>query len=264
MVRRATLSLLVTLFIVNTPSIAGITVIGDLTHERTVLPGDVYEGSITLFNNSEIHEEVKIYQTDYLFFRDGISLYGEPGEVPRTNAGWIEFSPNRIRLAPKEKQAVQYRVRVKSDPNLCGTYWSVLMIEPVMQVTPESMNEQLGIQTIMRYGIQMITHIGDSGERQLQFVETSLTEEDGKKILQVHLENVGERFLRPRLWAEFYDEMGQLIGSYEGNQFRTFPGTSVRHAIDVSPVPAGQYTTLVVADCGGDDLFGIQYAIQIE
>lgn len=264
MTRQMVFRILTLIAVLSGRSMAGISVLGGLTHEKTVTPGEGYQGSIVVFNSGERVEEIKVYKTDYLFFRDGTSIYGEPGELPRSNTGWIEFSPSQFRLAPKQKQTVQYRVQVTSDPSLRGTYWSVLMVEPVLNASPENMEEQLGIQTIMRYGIQMITHIGESGDRQIRFVETRLLEEEGKHTLRVDLENTGERFLRPRVWAEFYDGAGRLVGTYEGKQFRTYPGTSVRHAIDVSPVPAGKYTALIVADCGGDDLFGIQYSIQID
>ncbi|MFH1941631.1 MAG: hypothetical protein ABIL68_05960 [bacterium] len=244
---------------------AGVTVLGDLTHEKNVLPGETYSGVIIILNTGEEPEEIKVYQTDYLFFRDGTSVYGNPGEVLRSNAAWISFSQKRFTVAPKQRQTVHYTVEVARREDLSGTYWSVLMVEAVPRISPESMEKSgLGIRTVLRYGVQMISHIGNSGTRELKFLGSKLLNEEGKKILQVDIENTGERLLRPEVWAEFYDKNGVSISTFEGMKLRTYPGTSVRYKIDVSSAPGGTYKVLVVADCGGNDLFGIQYAVQIE
>jgi len=43
-----------------------------------------------------------------------------------------------------------------------------------------------------------------------------------------------------------------------------YPGTSVRFRIDLGKNMAGTYKTLVVADCGGDELFGANYTLEIK
>ena len=95
-------------------------------------------------------------------------------------------------------------------------------------------------------------------------MESWLLNEANKHVLLVDVENVGERLLRPFVWAELYDSEGMVVGTFEGDRFRTYPGTSVRYRIDVSDVPEGSYKALVVADCGEEDAFGIQYSITID
>jgi hypothetical protein len=50
---------------------AGINVVGDMTQEKNLKPGDTFEGSLSLNNSGTETEDVKVYQTDYLFFADG-------------------------------------------------------------------------------------------------------------------------------------------------------------------------------------------------
>ena len=103
----------------------------------------------------------------------------------------------------------------------------------------------------------MITNISNTGTRKLKFLTTKLLKENAeKRILQLDIENIGERLLRPLLWTELYDEKGNYVGRFEGGQLRTYPGTSVRFGFDLSHMPKGIYKVLIVADCGGDDLFG--------
>jgi len=244
-----------------------VSIVGGLSHEKGAKPGEVYRGIIFLQNPGEEPQEVKLYQPDYIFFCDGTNIYGEPGENPRSNAKWITFSPERVVIQPKDRTEVHYTVRLPDDKALVGTYWSMIMVEGIGKSSPEAEaakpltdKPKAVVRTVVRYGIQMVTNIGNIGTRKLKFLETKLLKEDDeKKILQVDVENVGERFLRPSLWTELYDEKGNYIGRFEGARLRTYPSTSVRFRIDLSTVPKGKYKALVVADCGGDDLFGATY-----
>ncbi len=249
---------------------AGVSVIGGLSHERIVGNpeiGTTYQGSILISNTGEEPQEVKVYQTDYLFFFDGRNLHGEPGKITRSNADWITFSPKRLVIPPKGTSKVNYTLKVPADETLVGTHWSMLMVEGISKGSPEVIKPEegkvkLGIRTVLRYGIQMITHIGDTGARKLKFLNTRLLKQEERKILQVDIENVGERWLRPFLWTELYDQQGRYIGKFQGGRLRTYPGTSVRFRVDLSQVPKGEYKALVVADCGGDDVFGATYTLK--
>lgn len=250
-------------------SVAGVSVTSGLTYEKEADPGGTYKGTVQLRNNGESPQEVKIYQTDYLFFCDGRNIYGEPGKDPRSNADWITFSPRRLTISPRGTAQVNYTVEVPDNKTLTGTYWSMIMIEGISSSSPEAVRQEkdkvtFGISQVIRYGLQMRTQIGDTGTRKLKFLKTRLLKEDKRRILQLDIENIGERLLRPALWAELYDEKGKSVGKFEGGKLGVYPATSVRFRIDLSQVPKGKYKALVVADCGGDDLFGATYTLKFE
>ena len=60
---------------------------GSLTHEFEVQPGRSYDDTIDVANPSKEAQEIKVYQTDYLYFADGTRDYGEPGSLPRRTPG---------------------------------------------------------------------------------------------------------------------------------------------------------------------------------
>jgi len=259
---RSTAAVLVILLIVRV--YGGITVIGSLTHEKVCHPGQTYEGQIIILNSGDQEEEVRLYQTDYRFFCDGTTNYDAPGQSPRSNSEWLEFSPSRFRIPPNEQTTVRYRITVPESQALIGTYWSVLMVEPVPAAIPASMTgKSVGIATLMRYGVQMISHIGYTGNRQIQFINTQLVRQDSLRLLQVDIENIGTKLARPLVWVELFSSDGISMGAVEGAAFRVYPGTSVRHHIELPAIEAGEYKALIVADCGDDDLFGINYSIKI-
>ncbi len=163
---------------------------------------------------------------------------------------------------------MNYTVSVPADKALVGTYWSILMVEEVAKDSPEAPSSEKGepklaIRQIIRYGIQMVTHIGDTGARKLKFFQTRLLRQGERRVLQVDIENIGERWLTSFLWAELYGEDGALVGRFEGGRLRTYPGTSARYRIDLTEVPEASYQALVVADCGGEDVFGITHTLKL-
>lgn len=249
---------------------AGISIEGGLTHEKVSLAGQAYQGVITIKNQGDSPQELKVYQTDYRFTHDGATIYGDPGQDVRSNARWITFSPGRFTIPPKETALINYTIQVPADSSLAGTYWSMLMIEGIPESAPESSQKQtpkelsLGITQIMRYGIQMITHIGDTGTKKITFLKTTILKEHDARILQVDVQNDGNLMVRPQLWSELYTSAGVSLGRFSGEQYRLFPMTSKRFHIDITNVPPGTYKALVVADCGDDDLFGVSYTLKLE
>lgn len=248
------------------PVSANIDVDGDMIVVKSAAPGETYEGDIVIRNNGDEPEEIKVYQTDYSFQCNGSNSYGEPGKLPRSNAVWISFTPKRSVIPPGQKVKVHYVVTVPAADSLQGSYWSMLMIEGINPVNPDDLRKQksISIKTVMRYGIQLVTDIGSSGKRQLQFLEHRVVKDKGKTVLQIDLENTGETWLRPQVWAEIYDEQGKSLGNFSGGQMRTYPNTSLRFTIDLSTLAGGKYRALIVADCSGDDLFGMEKMISIE
>jgi len=255
------------IFMASSVSYGGLSITGGLTQEKKAGIGETYNGSILIKNTSAEAQEVKIYQTDYTFFSDGTNHYDPPGKAERSNAGWLAFAPRRLAIPTGDTLTVNYTVKVPTDLNLVGTYWSMLMVEDVPKSSAESSQKKLnqpGIVQVIRYGVQIITNIGDTGERMLKFLDTKVIREDKTRFVQIDVENTGQRLLRPTLWLELYGESGSYAGKFEAGTKRIYPNTSVRYKLDLTGVPQGTYKALVVADCGGDDIFGANYDLKFE
>jgi hypothetical protein len=255
------ISMIVCLTCVPLVSRAAIIVTGSLTHEYEVAPGRSYEGSIEVLNQGKDPQEVKSYQTDYTFSADGKVMYGDPGSLPRSNARWTTVSPRQFTIPPNETMIVRFTIQVPNDTVMNGTYWSVVMVEPVSPGSPESSgagtrDTGMGISQVLRYAVQIVTHIGASGTRQLKFSQLQLSAEKDTRVLLVDVQNTGERWLRGTLWIDLYDSDGKHVAKLEGGRQRMYPGTSVRFSLDLAGVKQSTYKALIVVDCGGEDVFG--------
>lgn len=242
---------------------ASVLVLGELTHEHILLPGESIAGVIEVMNQAGVAQQVRIYQTDYNYSADGTSQYGTAGEMVRSNANWIEISPKQFVVPPNERAIVNYNVRVPEE-RVNGSYWSMVMIEPVQEMPTDQSEEMLQIRTVIRYGVQLITHIGNSGIKSVRFQNTEVVRDSSSRHLQIELENDGERLVRPNIWIEVYNSEGQFVGKFEAKQGKLVPGASIRRQIDISQLNGGEYKTLIIADCGGDDIFGLNLTLNVQ
>jgi hypothetical protein len=257
------------LFIIPLLLNAQVSVVGELSQDLVVKPGGEYSGSIIIRNDTNEPQEAKVYQTDYTFQWNGTNNYGEPGKLPRSNAKWITFSPAFITLPPMGTITLHYTLNVPKESQnatLAGTYWSMLMVEGIAKGSAESsapQNGQMGIRQTIRYGIQIASTIAKTGTKKIQFLAANIVQkEDGKRLLQIDIENTGDIGIRPDVYVELFNDQGVSLGKFSGVKNRIYPGTSVRESIDVSSVEKGTYKALVVVDTGGDDVFGSQYTLK--
>lgn len=247
----------------SSPLIGQILVVGELTHEHNLQPGDSTTGAIEIMNQGDGSEQVRVYQTDFSFQADGTNEYGDPGQMARSNAHWIEYSPREFVVLPGERVIVNYILRVP-DEDPAGTYWSMMMVEPVQDLEPEDEAGGFQVLTVFRYGVQLIANVGSANLISLRFDHVQLTREQEGLFLQMDIENNGDMIVRPDIWIELFDSTGQFAGKFKVRKGRLFPGTSIRRQVDISSLKAGEYKALIIGDCGGDDIFGMEVKIKID
>jgi len=268
---RTVYSLVAAVVLCWTASFSQVSVIGDLSNDKEAKLGERYDGIITVKNDSDEPQEVKVYQTDYLFACDGTNNYADPGTLARSNATWVSFSPSFFTVPPRGTATVNYTVQVPIDSTnkkLIGSYWSILMVEGIAKGSAESAAQkdakkpQMGIRQTIRYGIQVATHIAQTGTKKIDFLDQKLVPKDGKMFLQVDIGNSGEVWVRPTVYVELFDDKGVSKGKFPGVAYRLYPGTSVRQMIDLSSVQTGTYKALVVVDVGDADAYAAEYTLK--
>ncbi len=254
-------------------STAQISVRSQLSNDVVARPGESYEGSILIRNDTDEVQQAKIYQTDYLFQSDGTNYFGDPGLDDRSNANWVEISSSTMIVPPHEAVALSYRVHVPqtiASETLEGTFWSIIMVEGVPSTSPENLQNQtpddaLGVIQVTRYGVQIATHIEGTGAAELIITESAFTRTpDGEALLQISVANNGDKMVKPEVWIELYDSDGQALGRMDGLNNRIYPGTSVKQQIKLGELEPGNYRALVIMDAGDDEVFGAEFTLNID
>ena len=240
-----------------------IAVVGSTVEEHTAVPGQTYEGTILVKNLTAIPQAVHVYQTDYHFFADGTSHFDAPGSTPRSNAAWVKPSATSIVIPPNSETTIGYSIAVPKIDTLRGTFWSALMVEGAPTAPPAAANKQVGLGAVVRYAVQLATHLPAPGSRKVAFLnQTQTTDSTGHRIVQLEVENVGDRAYRPSMWVELYNDGGALLGRREQQRGLLYPGTSLRQRFEFDALPAGTYKAVVFADTGDDAVFATQYKLQ--
>lgn len=245
---------------------AQIAVLSSTVEERVAAPGDRYSGTIVIANPTAQPQTARIYQTDYQFAADGTSAFEAAGSMSRSNAAWVVPQTTRIEVPANSQLAVRYTVAVPAGDSLRGTYWSVIMVEGLQsdggsssRTNAAKPSMQLG--AVVRYAIQVATHIDFSGKRSVRFTGAAAKTDAGKAMLDVDVQDAGERGYRPTLWVEVYDAQGTLRAKAKQSRGLLYPGASLRQHFDLGALPAGSYKAVVFADTGDESVFAAQYTI---
>lgn len=234
----------------------GVVVVGKLARSNAVQPGEAFQGTILLMNTDSRPATARVYQTDYLYYADGTNAYGEPGTAARSNANWLTISPTRLRIGAGETVSVRYKGVAPTEPRAAGSFWSMIMVEPGAESAADP--AEAGLRTKIRFGIQIVTEIGQA-TASLKVLDKRLAQGENGRALELDIENDGERLLIPAVTVELFDGNGASVGFFETGASRIYPGCSVRKKVDLSAVPAGKYAAMVLLDSGDLQVMGARY-----
>lgn len=246
-------------------AMAQIAVVGSTVEEHVAAPGETYSGTIVVRNLTKQDQPARIYQTDYLFFADGTSHFDDPASTPRSNAKWITPTVRSLVVPPMSEMTVSYTVKVPPNDSLVGTYWSAVMVEgaPNEAGRASGNRPQIGIGAVMRYAVQVATHIRTTGSRKVNFANSRfLTNADSTQAFELEVQNVGERAYRPALWIEVYDARGALKVNARQERGLLYPGTSLKQTFALGKLAHGTYRAVVFADSGEDAVFASQFTLK--
>lgn len=244
---------------------AQIAVVGSTVEERVAAPGETYVGTIVVRNQSQQDQPVRIYQTDYLFYADGTSHFNEVGNAPRSNGRWITPTVRSLLVPPASEMTVSFTVKVPANDSLRGSYWSVIMVEgaPTEAGRSSGGRPQVGLGAVVRYAVQVATHIATTGSRKVGFANSRfLTNADSTQTFELEVKNEGERAYRPAVWIEVYDEQGTLRANARQERGLLYPGTSLKQVFSLGRLSPGTYRAVVFADSGEDAVFASQFTLK--
>ena len=269
MVRFRVIALVWLVLLVSRAAAAQVAVRDRTLQQREARPGETYDGTIVVMNTSDAPREVRLYQTDYLYYADGRVLFNEPGTDPRSNARWITVSSSLVTVPAHSEVTVPYTVRVPADSSLSlvGSYWSVIMVEPVpppgaADGAGRGSAPGLALTVEVRYGVQVVTHIAGTGAVRVDFEDARVVDGPDGRTLEVDIRNTGDRSAPVAVRVELFGATGERVATHEATVRILHPGTSVRRRFALGRLAGAVYEAMVTADTG-EDVFGAQYTLRL-
>jgi len=235
-----------------------------LTYEKAAESNTHYDDFIPIKNSGDEPLNVKITHVDYLYNSQGETHFAELGTNARSNAAWMKLSHHFMTIPPHETTRLHFNVTIPDNRQLQGTYWSMFLIEPVVPPAdiPEAKNS-VGLQTVVRYGVQVITNVGEKGICSLKILNKNITRNESGQLFLLDVENSGSSLLEPGVSIDIFDQSGKLAGHFVGRKCRILPSCSIRYDIDITIIPAGKYKAVVILDGEEKGVFGAQYDLNI-
>jgi uncharacterized protein (DUF2147 family) len=245
---------------------AGIVIINGLSHSYKIENGKVYKGKIEIENTGNQSQSVKLFLQDYSYRSDGTINYSAPKTNSRTNADWIKMNTDLVILKAKEKTEVYYEITVPNNVSEPGTYWSVIMVEPVEEIKPNDKKEGINITSIIRYAIQVITDLdSEKAKPDLKFEGVKIEKEEGKQILKVAIANKGDLYCKPTVDVEVYNKRtGEKIGNFSSKASGLLPKTSKYYHIDISKISPDKYNAVLIATDEEENAFALNVELEIK
>ena len=191
-------------------------VVNGLSHSYQVENGKVYKGKIEIENTGNQSQNIKLFLQDYSYQSDGTIYYSTPHTNSKTNTDWITMNTNFVTLKAKQKTEVYYEITVPNNLSGPGSYWSVIMVEPVEDIKPNDSKQGVSITSIIRYAIQIITDFdSEKAKPDLKFEDVKIEKEEGKQILKVAIANKGNLYCKPTANIEIYNKKtGEKLGNF--------------------------------------------------
>ena len=258
--------LLITLILQFSFLHAGIVILNGLTHSYQVENGKVYKGKVAIENTGTSPQAVKLFLQDFAYHADGTINYTALRTNKRSNGEWIKLNTNLVTLKGKEKTEVLYEITVPNQTAAPGSYWSVIIVEPVEEIKPSEHKAGVSITSVIRYAIQIITdYETEKAKPNLKFESVKVEKQEGKQTLKVAIANHGNLYCKPTASVEIYNsKTGEKTGTYSSLVMGLLPDTSKTFYIDISKVPIGQYNATIIATDEEENAFALNVELEVK
>jgi hypothetical protein len=195
---------------------AGIVVLNGLTHSYKIENGKVYKGKIAIENTGSTPQNVKLFLQDFTYHADGTLIILSCIPITEPMVTGSNSTPIWLRLKGKEKTEVFYEITVPNQALDPGSYWSVIIVEPVDDIKPSDNKPGVNITSVVRYAIQVITDYDtEKAKPDLRFENIKVEKEEGKQTVKVAIANNGNLYCKSTASIEIYNrKTGEKLGLF--------------------------------------------------
>ncbi|RNA63684.1 DUF3324 domain-containing protein [Chryseobacterium nematophagum] len=245
---------------------ASITILNGLTHTYKVEKGTLYKGKIEIENTGKKTQNVKLFLQDFSYQSNGTISYTTPHTNNKTNVDWITLNTNQLTLKAKEKKEVYYEITIPNNILEPGSYWSVIMVEPVEDIKPNDNKEGVNITSIVRYAIQIITdYDAEKAKPNLIFESIKIDKVEGKQTANIAVANKGNLYCKPSVTIEIYNrKTAEKVGVFSSQPMGLLPQTSKTFQINIDKLVPDKYNAIILSTDENENAFALNVELDLK
>lgn len=218
----------------------------------TAEPGDAVEGSVRVTNPTDVRMRLRVYLSDWELDPAGDFVFAEPGTMAGSASTWLTYDPTVIELEPHATASVRYAASVPQDA-VPGTHRTVLFVEsepgdPAPGQAAATFSVRVG--HVVYIDVAPLTRNGAIAGI---FGEPPAETTDPYRLTVLYV-NGGNAVTAVEGHFTLRNDRGEVVIEADVEREVVLPGAQRTFTIDVrGPLPAGNYTALVVFDYGGEE-----------
>jgi len=218
---------------------------------HTAEPGATVEGSVRVTNPTGDTLRLRLYLSDWELDPAGNFEFADPGVMAASASPWITFDTTVLDLAPQSSATVRYAAVVPADAEP-GTHRSVLFIESEPgETAPGQAAATFSVRVghVVYIDVPPLTRAGAIAGI---FGEPP-AEATGAYRLTVLYVNGGNAVTGVQGRFTLRNDRGEAVIEADIDRAVVLPGSERVFSINIhGPLPAGNYTALVVLDYGDE------------
>ncbi len=193
-----------------------------------VKPGEKFQTSIRVTNNSDQAIEVESFVQDFVIGDDGMTpVPVKEGNSRWSLAKWLTLTPSNQFLAPKKTGIINVLIDVPEDA-LPGGHFAIITHQPAVgRAATAGSNSTSGVT--QRVGtILYVTVEGEIAESAFihDFKFKPDVAEFGPLHFSYNLENQSDVHLKPKAYVDMYNMFGKKVATVQVEPNNVFPGSS--------------------------------------
>lgn len=241
---------------------ATITVVNGMTHEYNAGNGSVFNGEVIIKNLGKTPARVLFYKNDLKHTCQGETQFVEAVDNKRSVCKWIEVSNNEITLNPEEEITATYRLTIPKEGNFDGSFWGCIMVEEAEALDTSNRQKGIRVRSLIRYAVQIVANFAKQ-DKNLDILTPSIDSTDVGMVMNVNINNTGNTLMTPVVVLELYDDLGTVIKRIEVPTQKIYPDMCKNFQLELNGVPKGKYTGVLVADCGEEEIYGLNVTVDL-
>jgi len=228
-------------------------------------PGEIKNREVTITNYTSKSQKFKISTRDFGINHNGSNnILGEGKNNKYSLKQWINISPNFVTLAPNEEKKVMVRINIPNSEENNHAAWSMLLIEQINErksFKPDDKSGKamgFGVIPTFAFGVWIYQNPPYLDKTKVDIISFEKGVLKDNNVLKSELENTSENIAFCKAYIEITNLKTGATTTLSDKKFTLLPSHKREIYFTLTtPLPAGNYSSIIVVDFGNENEIAI-------